>query len=75
MIYIADQKFETLKAAFDWCVENGSANDWDVLGMAYFNRGYHMNALHCFKKSDEIQRQKMWQLIGEINSLLTPAAA
>jgi len=59
MIRIADQVFETLKAAFDWCVENGSENDWDVLGMEYFNRLYGLNALFCFRKADEIRMEKL----------------
>ena len=72
MIYVADKEFETHQQAFEWCKQNGSENDWIVLAMAYYNNGYYLNALFCFKQADNVRRQEMLQLIGEVT---TPRSA
>ena len=48
---------EDLKAAFDQCQKNGTAEEWDTLGMAYFNSrpSYVLNAGYCFKQADAIR--------------------
>lgn len=48
---------DDLKAAFDQCQKNGTAEEWDTLGMAYYNHGYVLNAGYCFKRADEIRAQ------------------
>ena len=50
---------EDLQAAFDQCQKNGTADEWDTLGMAYYNHGYVLNAGFCFKKADEIRAKQM----------------
>lgn len=43
---------DELKAQFAKCVIWQDADQWDLLGAAYFNRGYVLNAGECFKRAD-----------------------
>jgi len=52
---------DQLKQAFDWCEKNGSAEDWDLLAIAYYSAGCHMNALAYFKKADR-KRETRFEL-------------
>ena len=49
---------EELIAQFRRCEEWQDAEQWDVLGMLYFNLGYVLNAGVCFKRADECRLQK-----------------
>ena len=40
---------------FQKCEKWQDADQWDVLGMLYFQRGYILNAGVCFKRADEIR--------------------
>lgn len=43
---------DDLKAQFERCQEWQDAEQWDLLAIAYYGRGYLMNALHCFRQAD-----------------------
>ncbi len=42
-----------LKEQFDRCVIWQDAAQWDELALQYFQRGYYLNASHCFTRADE----------------------
>lgn len=46
-IYMVD-----LKAQFEMCQKWNDPEQWDALAMLYYQRGYLLNALHCFKRAD-----------------------
>ena len=43
---------DALKLQFDKCRVWQDAEQWDLLALAYHQRGYQLNALHCFKQAD-----------------------
>jgi len=43
---------DELKLQFDKCQVWQDAEQWDLLALAYYQRGYQFNALHCFKQAD-----------------------
>jgi hypothetical protein len=49
---------EELKAQFEKCKEWRDPEQWDALGMEYYNRGYVLNAGYCFKQADEIRQAR-----------------
>jgi len=46
---------DELKEQFAKCVKWQDAEQWDLLAMAYFARGYVLNAGLCFKRADVIR--------------------
>ena len=49
---------QELKAQFDRCKEWNDPDQWNILGLAYYMRGYFMNALYCFEEADRLA----WEL-------------
>lgn len=43
---------QELSEQFKRCEIWSDAEQWDLLAMAYYARGYWLNALCCFKKAD-----------------------
>lgn len=43
---------EELEQQFKRCENWQDADQWDWLGAAYFERGYFLNALHCFNRAN-----------------------
>lgn len=43
---------QQLKQSFDYCKKANDPGQWDLLAMAYYQRGYELNALYCFKQAD-----------------------
>ena len=43
---------DELKAQFARCQEWHDAEQWKLLAVAYFQRGYMLNARHCFEQAD-----------------------
>lgn len=46
---------EELQAQFKKCEEWRDPDQWDMLGMLYFNRGYVLNAGVCFQRADALR--------------------
>lgn len=40
------------QAQFKLCEEWNDPEQWDALAMLYYQRGYLLNAYHCFKRAD-----------------------
>lgn len=47
-----------LKQQFDRCLEWKDPDQWDLLGIEYFNRGYLLNADLCFTYADNCRGEK-----------------
>lgn len=45
-----------LQEWFEYCQRQGTADDWDQLALAYYFRGYYLNALAYFRKADELRQ-------------------
>lgn len=43
---------EELKQQFQLCEQWNDPEQWDFLAIAYYARGYYLNALHCFRLAD-----------------------
>jgi cytochrome c-type biogenesis protein CcmH/NrfG len=43
---------QELQDQFGLCQKWQDAEQWDLLALAYYARGYLLNALHCFKQAD-----------------------
>jgi hypothetical protein len=43
---------EELKTQFKRCQKWQDPEQWDLLGMAYYNRGFVLNAGYCFDQAD-----------------------
>jgi len=43
---------QQLKESFDYCKWVNEPEQWELLALAYYQRGYVLNALHCFKRAD-----------------------
>jgi hypothetical protein len=46
---------DELIAQFKRCEQWQDADQWDALAMMYYQRGYLLNALHCFKRADALR--------------------
>jgi len=46
---------EELKQTFEYCERANDPEQWELLAMAYYQRGFLLNALHCFKQADAIR--------------------
>ena len=44
-----------LMEQFEFCKKWGDAEQWDILGNKYLQRGYALNAGLCFKNADELR--------------------
>lgn len=44
-----------LQEQFRLCEQWNDSQQWDWLALAYFSRGYLMNALCCFRRADAIR--------------------
>lgn len=40
------------QAQFRKCEAWNDPDQWDALGMLYYQRGYMLNAIYCFKRAD-----------------------
>ncbi len=43
---------EELQAQFERCQEWNDPDQWDALAVLYFERGFYLNAVHCFQRAD-----------------------
>jgi hypothetical protein len=43
---------DELQAQFQRCEQWNDPEQWDWLALAYYQRGYLLNALHCFRRAD-----------------------
>lgn len=61
-----DLKTFDLQAQFKRCEEWNDPEQWDALAMLYYQRGYLLNACHCFKRADACRqpRADFKQFIG-----------
>ena len=50
---------EELKAQFERCQAWQDADQWFALAYAYLARGYAMNAVFCFRKSEAARRMSV----------------
>lgn len=46
---------QELQDQFKRCEEWQDPEQWDILGMLYFERKYYLNADVCFKRADAIR--------------------
>lgn len=46
---------EELKQQHERCEQWNDPDQWDMLALLYYQRGYLLNARRCFKKADEIR--------------------
>ena len=44
-----------LQGQFRLCEQWNDPDQWDHLGVLYFQRGYDLNARHCFKRADALR--------------------
>ena len=44
-----------LEAQGKLCEKWNDPDQWDFLGVAFYVRGFYLNALHCFKRADAIR--------------------
>lgn len=47
-----DLKTFDLQAQFKRCETWQDPDQWDTLALLYYQRGYYLNALHCFGRAD-----------------------
>jgi hypothetical protein len=45
-----------LKEQFERCEKWQDPEQWDLLGLAYYARGYELNALCCFRRAEACRR-------------------
>lgn len=43
---------QQLQQSFDYCKRVNHPEQWELLAMAYYARGYDLNALYCFRQAD-----------------------
>ena len=48
---------QELQDQFKRCEEWQDPEQWDILGVLYFERRYYLNADVCFKRADAIRAQ------------------
>lgn len=46
---------DELKQQFERCQRWQDPEQWDLLALAYYQRGYLLNALHCFRQADALR--------------------
>lgn len=44
---------EQLKQTFEYCQRANEPEQWTFLAVAYYERGFWMNALYCFRMADQ----------------------
>jgi hypothetical protein len=44
-----------LQEQFRLCEQWNDPDQWDHLGVLYYQRGYDLNARHCFKRADALR--------------------
>lgn len=44
-----------LQEQFRLCEGWDDSQQWDWLALAYYSRGYLLNALHCFRRADAVR--------------------
>lgn len=44
-----------LQEQFRLCEGWDDPDQWDALGVLYYQRGYDLNALNCFKRADTVR--------------------
>jgi len=42
---------QELKKQFERCQQWDDPEQWELLAMEYYRRGYYMNAMYCFKQA------------------------
>lgn len=47
---------QELREQFDRCKQWQDPDQWDYLGLAYYQRGYDLNALDCFHRADALRQ-------------------
>ena len=53
-----------LQEQFQRCEVWQDADQWDLLAMAYYNRGYELNADVCFQRADACRLQKSETMVA-----------
>lgn len=46
---------QELLQSFSYCMTHDDPTAWLALALAYWERGYLMNALYCYEKAGELQ--------------------
>jgi cytochrome c-type biogenesis protein CcmH/NrfG len=46
---------QELQDQFALCQQWQDAEQWDLLAMAYYVRGYLLNSVYCFNKADAVR--------------------
>jgi hypothetical protein len=46
---------DELQAQFARCEQWQDPEQWDLLALAYYQRGYDLNAMHCFRLADALR--------------------
>ena len=60
---------EELQEQFKKCEAWKDADQWDMLGMLYFNRGYVLNAGVCFQRADVLRINHNASLLVGVSAL------
>lgn len=73
---------EEFKQSFDYCKKVNDPEQWDLLAMAYYQRGYDLNALYCFNQADacrdaelELQFQELDRITEKANKWMAEMAS
>jgi hypothetical protein len=53
-----DLKSFDFQAQFRRCEQWNNPEQWDALGLLYYQRGYLLNALHCFERAEACRLSK-----------------
>jgi hypothetical protein len=51
-----------LQAQFEACLRWNDPLQWEALAVLYFERGYFLNALECFRRADAIRTSRAMKL-------------
>lgn len=46
------------QAQFKLCEQWGDPDQWDALAILYYQRGFMLNAYHCFKRADACRQPR-----------------
>ena len=52
LVHPVDLKTFDFQAQFKRCEEWNDPEQWDWLAILYYQRGYYLNAVHCFQRAD-----------------------
>ena len=55
---------QELQEQFQRCEVWQDAEQWDLLAMAYYNRGYELNAGLCFQRADACRLQESTSVLA-----------